>query len=118
MRIGLLLVAAGMAFAVQAGSLEQDAFKVYRKIGVGPTQTEPFTQLYEEFVRYRNGQMRRVLNSRTGEEVSVVAKKKARRAAKKSVKKMRAVLSEEQLVYYAEYLELDNQIYLRNNGLR
>ena len=47
-----------------------------------------------------------------------MAKKRARRAANKSVKKMRAVLTEQQLKYYEEYLDLVNQIFLREAGLR
>ena len=62
--------------------------------------------------------VRRVLAGTSGEQVPVMAKKKVRRAAKKSVKQMRAVLTEHQLVYYEEYLELANRIFLREAGLR
>lgn len=124
MRIGVLLLSLalmlglGASLPSHAANLDREAHKAFRKIGVGPTQTENFAQLYEEFLSYRASQIRRVLNNRAGEEVPVVAKKKARRAAKKSVKQMRAILTEQQLEYYEEYLELDNRIFLRNAGLR
>ena len=102
----------------RSGSDAYDARRVFRKIGIGPDQSEAYSELYEKFVSNRDMQMRRVLNTRSGEEVPVMAKKRARRAAKKSVKEMRAVLSDDQLKYYEEYLELNNKIYLREAGLR
>ena len=99
-------------------SLDVEAGKAFRKIGIGPNQAEAYAKLYEDFLRSRNMQVRRVINSRSGEEVPVMAKKRARRAANKSVKNMRAVLTEQQLKYYAEYLELANKIFLRDAGLR
>lgn len=113
-----LLLGPGVSIPSHAASLDREAQKVFRKIGIGPEQTEPFAQVYEQFLSYRASQIRRVLNGRVGEEVPVVAKKKARRAAKKSVKQMRAILTEQQLKYYEEFLELDNRIFLRNAGLR
>lgn len=100
------------------GSREAEANRAYRKIGVGPEQADAYARVYEEFLRSRNMQIRRLLNSRTGEEVPVLARKRVRRAARKSVKKMAAVLTEHQLVYYEEFLEKANEIYLREAGLR
>lgn len=102
----------------QAASLETKAAKTFRKIGVGPEQTEAYAELYEKFLKSRNSQVRRVLKNAQGEQVSVMAKKKARRAARQSVKKMDTVLTELQLKYYAQYLEITNQIFLREAGLR
>jgi hypothetical protein len=102
----------------QAASVETKAAKTFRKIGVGPEQTEAYAELYEKFLKSRNSQVRRVLKNAQGEQVSVMAKKKARRAANQSVKKMGAVLTELQLKYYAQYLEITNQIFLREAGLR
>lgn len=120
MGIWMLGLAGGLlsARAALGGSLESDARRAFRKIGIGPEQADAYAQLYEEFLRSRNMQMRRVLNSRSGEELPVIAKKRARRAAKKSVKQMREVLTEEQIEYYEAYLELDNQLFLREAGLR
>ena len=115
------LIALGGLFWAKPGfgdSLVVKANKAFRKIGVGPDQAEAYAKLYEEFLRSRNMQVRRVINSRTGEEVPVMAKKRARRAAKKSVKSMRAVLTEQQCKDYAEYLELANEVFLRDAGLR
>ena len=92
--------------------------KAFRKIGVGPEQTEAYAILYEKFLSSRNSQIRRVLNSSSGEELPVKVKKKARRAAKKSVKQMAAVLTEQQLEYYEAYLEVANKLFLREAGLR
>ncbi len=102
----------------RSGTLESDARRAFRKIGIGPEQAEPYAVLYEEFLRNRNMQMRRVLNSRSGEELPVIARKRARRAAKKSVKQMREVLTEQQLEYYEAYLEIETKIFLREAGLR
>ena len=101
-----------------ADNLQQEAGKVFRKIGIGPEQSEAYSRLYEQFLKQRNMQVRRVLNSRSGDEVPVMARKRVRRAANKSVKDMEAVLTEQQLKYYAEYLELANKIFLRDAGLR
>ena len=120
--IGIWMVglAGGLLSArpAQSGSVDADARRAFRKIGIGPEQAEAYAQLYDEFLRSRNMQMRRVLNSHSGEELPVIARKRARRAAKKSVKQMRAVLTEDQLEYYEAYLELNNQIFLREAGLR
>ena len=102
----------------QAASLEAKAAKTFRKIGVGPEQTEAYAELYEKFLKSRNSQVRRALKNAQGEQVSVMAKKKARRAAKQSVKNMGVVLTELQLKYYEQYLEVTNQIFLREAGLR
>ncbi len=48
----------------------------------------------------------------------VKAKKAARRAARKSVKEMADVLTDLQLKYYEEYLEVANKLFLREAGLR
>jgi len=114
----LLGVGLGWPAPSQAASLDWEAQKVFRKIGIGPDQAEDYARLYEQFLSYRASQIRRVMNSHTGEELPVMVKKKARRAAKKSVKQMRAVLSEQQLQFYEQYLELANRIFLRDAGLR
>ena len=101
-----------------AGSLEQEASKAFRKIGIGPNQTDRFTVLYDEFLKNRNMQIRRMLNGNSGQEANVLAKKRVRRSAKKSVKQMAEVLDEDQLKYYAEYLEAANKVFLRDAGLR
>ncbi|MEM7096707.1 MAG: hypothetical protein AAF541_00495 [Pseudomonadota bacterium] len=101
-----------------ASKLEQEAAKIFRKIGIGPEQSEAYVTLYEEFLKSRNMQVRRVINSRSGEELVVMAKKRSRRAANQSVKKMRSVLTDQQLKYYKEYLDLVNEIFLRDAGLR
>ena len=106
------------AIPAAADNLQKEAAKVFRKIGIGPEQSESYAQLYEVFLKNRNMQVRRVLNTRSGEEVPVMARKRVRRAAKKSVKQMHAVLTEQQIKYYEEYLELANQIFLRDAGLR
>ena len=118
--VGLSGVAAGLLWVspARSGTLDSDARRAFRKIGIGPEQAEPYAALYEEFLRNRNMQMRRVLNSRSGEEVPVMARKRARRAAKKSVKQMREVLTEQQLEYYEAYLEIETKIFLREAGLR
>ena len=98
--------------------LDVAAGKAFRKIGIGPEQAEAYAALYEAFIRNRNSQIRRVLNNNSGSgEVPFMAKKRARRAAKKSVKKMQAVLSEQQLKLYADYLKLDNEAFLHRAGL-
>ena len=117
-RMLLLVALIFAAMPALAGKLEEQANSALRKIGIGPNQAEAYAQLYEAFLRNRNSQIRRVLNSRSGEEVSVVARKRAQRAARKSVKQMRAVLSDHQLEYYEEYLKYANQIFLRDAGLR
>ncbi len=100
--------------------LDVQAGKMFRKIGIGPQQAEPYAVLYEEFLKSRNSQVRRAMKNASGEDANVMAKKRARRAAKKSVKKMRkrAVLTEHQLEYYEQYLELANKVFLRDAGLR
>ena len=103
---------------VQAATLDEQVAKAFSKIGIGPEQAEAFSQQHEVFLKRRNMQMRRVLNSRSGEEVSVMAKKKARLTAKRAVKKMQGIISELQIRYYAEYLELANEQFLRDAGLR
>ena len=116
--VAVMLFVTLSAIPAAADNLQQEAAKVFRKIGIGPEQSEGYTRLYEQFLRNRNMQVRRVLNSRSGEEVPVMARKRVRRAASKSVKQMRAVLTEQQIRYYEEYLELANKIFLREAGLR
>jgi len=118
---GLLASALLSALAVQtleAASLDREAAKAFRKIGISAEQADAYSKLYDDFLRSRASQVRREMKNRTGSELPVMAKKKAQRAARKSVKKMRAVLSELQLKYYEEYLDLANQIFLRDAGLR
>lgn len=100
-----------------SSALERDANKAFRKIGVSEAQMQAYTIVFEAFLRNRNQAIRRVLNSNTGDAVPVLAKKRARRAARKSVKNMRAVLNEDQIPYYEAYLEAANKVFLRNAGL-
>lgn len=117
--VGCLLFLGLLATSgVQAATLDDQVAKAFSKIGIGPEQAEAFSQQHEAFLKARNMQMRRVLNSHSGEEVSVVAKKKARLSAKRAVKKMRGILSDLQMKYYAEYLALANEQFLRDAGLR
>ncbi len=109
------LLFAGMA---NSASLDSEASRALRKIGIGPEQSEAFSKEFDKFLRSRNMQVRRVLKNHTGGEVSVMARKRVRRAANKSVKQMRGVLSENQIKYYEEYLEKSNKIFLRDAGLK
>lgn len=116
---GLLCVSFVLGASPSYGaSLDYEAEKMFSKIGIGPEQAEPYAVLYEEFLRSRNSQVRRVLKNATGEDSNVMAKKRARRAAKKSVKNMEAVLTDLQIEYYEQYLELANKVFLRDAGLR
>ena len=101
-----------------AKSLESRAGKAFSRIGLGQAQSEPYSVVYEKFLKRRNSNLRRMLNRNAGEAVAVLAKKTVRRAAKKSVKNMAGVLTPLQLKYYAEYLELANELFLRVSGLR
>jgi hypothetical protein len=114
----LLSVLLLCALPTHGDTLDNKAAKAFGKIGLGPEQAEAFSTVHESFLKKRNMQMRRVLNSRSGEEVNVVAKKKARLSAKRAVKDMQGVLTDLQLKYYAEYLELANEVFLRDAGLR
>ena len=109
------LLFAGMA---NSASLESEAGRALSKIGIGPEQSEAFSKEFDKFLRSRNMQVRRVLKNHSGGEVNVMARKRVRRAAKKSVKQMRSVLSEDQIKYYEEYLEKSNKIFLRDAGLK
>lgn len=116
---GLLCVSFVLgASPAHGASLDVEAGKMFRKIGIGPEQAEPYAVLYEEFLKSRNAQVRRALKNASGEDANVMAKKRCRRAAKKSLKKMGAVLTEHQLEYYEQYLELANKVFLRDAGLR
>jgi hypothetical protein len=106
------------ASPVYGASLDYEAGKMFRKIGISSEQAEPYALVYEKFLKSRNSQVRRALNNSTGGDQPVMAKKRARRAAKKSVKKMGAVLTEHQLEYYEQYLDLANKVFLRDAGLR
>ena len=117
-RVWVVLLCLLLTGGVQAATLDEQVAKAFSKIGIGPEQAEAISQQHEVFLKRRNMQMRRVLNSRSGEEVSVMAKKKARLTAKRAVKKMQGILSELQIRYYAEYLELANEQFLRDAGLR
>lgn len=101
-----------------AEPLDQRAGKAFRRIGIGPHQTEAYATAYEEFLKKRSSSVRRVVNRSQGEEVPVKAKKAARRAAKRSMKDMEKILTPKQLELYAEYIELDNQQFIRAAGLR
>jgi len=101
-----------------SASLDSEAGRALRKIGIGPEQSEAFSKEFAKFLRSRNMQVRRVLKNHTGGEVSVMARKRVRRAANKSVKQMRSVLSEKQIKYYEQYLEKSNKIFLRDAGLK
>ena len=104
---------------VIADSLAQKVNKAFSKIGIGPEQAEAYSLLYDEFLKSRNMAIRRVLKNEAGESVAVLARKRIKRAAKKSVRKMKSkkVLTEQQLKFYAQYLDLANQLFLREAGL-
>ncbi len=116
--IYLVVGAASFANVVLADELARDVNKTFSKIGIGPEQIDRYTQLYDDFLRARNQAVRRVLNSNSGESVPVLVRKRVGRVAKKSVKQMSDVLTEQQLKYYEQYLELANKLFLRESGLR
>ncbi len=118
MKILIPLALVVCAEIAHADKLAQEVNSAFRKIGVGPEQIEPYTQLYEKFLLDRNMQVRRVMNNRMGEQLTVLARKRSARAARKSVKQMRVVLTDDQLKYYEEYLELANKLFIREAGLR
>jgi hypothetical protein len=55
------------ASPVYGASLDYEAGKMFRKIGIGPEQAEPYALVYEEFLKSRNSQVRRALKIRPGE---------------------------------------------------
>ena len=111
--LGLINIVPGYA-----DSLDSQLLKAYRKIGVGPDQTEAYAVAYEKFLKKRNAYVRRALHRASGEEVPVKTKKAAARAARGSMKVMRKVLSEHQLEYFEQYVKLSNKQFLRDAGLR
>ena len=113
--LSFCLLSADMAFA---DKLAHEANKAFRKIGISPSQTEPYAVQYEKYLKSRNMAVRRVLNKSAGGEVSVKARKAVNRAAKRAVKKMKGILTEQQLKYYEEYLLAANKVFLRDSGLR
>ena len=119
-KLNALVLIGGLTLAMiaTAASLENEAAKAFRKIGVGPEQTLRYADLYEKFLKRRNSNVRRAMNKYYGEELPIQARKAARRAARKSVKDMTEVLTPLQLEYYETYLELANKVFLRDAGLR
>ena len=114
----LFMVLAILWVDAGAASLEADADRALRKIGIGPEQAPAYGEQYAAFIKKRDVYVQRALRKATGEQAGPHARRAARRAAKRSVKAMSEVLSADQLKYYEAYLELDNKIYLRANGLR
>ena len=61
----LLVAALGVNYGVMptahaassASKLEKEAAKVFRKIGIGPEQSEAYVTLYEDFLKSRNMQV-------------------------------------------------------------
>ena len=117
-RVCLLMGVLSLGLAAHADRLERDVNKALSRIGVAPEQVEAFQLVYNDFLQNRNMQVRRVLNSRRGEELPVMVRKRVNRAARKSVKAMREVLDSQQLEYYERYLELANELFIRDAGLR
>ena len=118
-KLNALVLIGGLTLAMIAtASLENEAAKAFRKIGVGPEQTLRYADLYEKFLKRRNSNVRRTIYKYYGEELPIQARKAARRAARKSVKDMAEVLTPLQLEYYETYLELANKMFLRDAGLR
>ena len=123
---GLLVlssVAGGASLAVvpvdaRAETLDARTAKAFRRIAIAPEQTEAWVQTYEQFLRDRNEQITRALDRAEKDNVPGLARRRANQAAKRSVWAMRSVLSEEQLKHYAAYLELANELFLREAGLR
>ncbi|MEM7078808.1 MAG: hypothetical protein AAF513_09290 [Pseudomonadota bacterium] len=116
--IALAVLCGALFGPAQASNLERDANKAFRKIGVSEAQMPRYAEAFETFLRKRNLAVRRVLNANSGDVVPVLAKKRARRAARKSVKQMRGILTEEQIPYYEAYLEAANKVFLYNAGLK
>ena len=104
--------------AAQAETLDAKTAKAFRRIAIAPDQTDAWVQTYEQFLRDRNEQITRVLDRSDEAKRRAMARKRANQAAKRSVWAMRSVLSEEQLRHYSVYLELANELFLREAGLR
>ncbi len=117
-----LLLIAGMSLLcvsqALADSLDREARKAFRRIGIGPEQAEAYAIMYEEFLSKRYAFVRRTMHRSSGEEVPVKVKMAAARAARRSIKDMKKVLNEKQLEYYEAYIKLDNKQFLRDTGLR
>ena len=86
MKRRLLLIAGVSLFCVSqalADSLDREARKAFRRIGIGPEQTEAYAIIYEKFLSKRYAFVRRTMNRSFGEEVPVKVKMAAARAARR-----------------------------------
>ena len=104
--------------SVMADDLAREVNRAFSKMGVGPEQFDDYTRLFNQFLNRRDSAVKRSMAHPGSDNVAALARKRIRVAAKKSVKQMRAVLSEEQIVYYEANLAAANKLYLRESGLR
>ncbi len=86
------------------------------KLDLKPDQVEAFQDRVNEYFAERNGAQRRI--GRQGGAIDVRVRRDLRRVENRAVEAMASTLTPEQLEKYRRFVQIGNQQYMANAGLR
>ena len=86
------------------------------KLDLKPDQVEAFQERVNEYFAERNGAQRRI--GRQGGAIDVRVRRDLRRVENRAVEAMTSTLTPEQLEKYRRFVQIGNQQYMANAGLR
>ena len=114
----MLAIALGVA---QAGGAAEKSYEERMRLqlelaAVTPAQYDAFREVLRDYHQARNGATRRV--SRQGGDIPTRVARDLRRLASRTLKDLGEILAPEQLEHIESYLELANEQYMTQAGLR
>ncbi len=120
----MLAIALGVAQVGWAAEVAATAERSYEErmrlqlelAAVTPAQYDAFREVLRDYHQARNGATRRV--SRQGGDIPTRVARDLRRLASRTLKDLGEVLEPEQLEHIESYLELANEQYMTQAGLR
>ena len=113
--LSVALAVGQFAWAADAGYEARLRLQL-EKTAVTTEQYDAFREVLREYHEARNGATRRV--SRQGGDIPTRVARDLRRLASRTLKDMEDILQPEQLAHMEKYLELANEQYMTQAGLR